>query len=67
MKYMIIEVIERQISQPLFFTSLEEAKAELKTMAKEVKDGIITYEGMCAYGETANHDNWDAEIFEIGI
>lgn len=67
MKYMIIEVIERTFSQPQFFSTIEEAKAELEAMAHDVENSVLCCEGMMAYGETANHDNWDAEVFEIGI
>ena len=67
MKYMVIEVIERTICQPQFFNNLEDAKKELREMAEDIKEPEFICEEMVAYGETANHDNWDAEIFEIEI
>lgn len=65
MKYMIIEVLERDIFQPIYFDTLKEAKATLKELSAEIKNVVFYGEDFGAYGETANHDNWVAEIFEV--
>ena len=77
MKYVLIEVIERNISIPEFFGTFEEAHAEMKrryeqaarcddsTGLFDINDfngGIIQWEACC---ENDNHDNCDWKIFEI--
>ena len=67
MKYMIIEVMTREISTPVYFETLKEAKKELRHMAKDCEEHTIEDNGMTAYGTTKNDDNWDAKIFQVNI
>lgn len=63
-KFVLIEVVEREISTPEFFDTYEEAYAEMEARWDSCsEDGEI--ESFFAYGETENHDNIDWRIFEI--
>lgn len=62
-KFVLIEVTERDICTPYFFNTFKEAHEEMESHAKVCKDYEI--EESSAYGETLNHDNWDAKIFSL--
>ena len=67
MNYVLIEVIERDISTPEFFDTFEEAHEEMarryKDTARDIDDGELNkWEAWC---ESANHDNCDWRIYEI--
>lgn len=62
-KFVLVEVIEREVSVPEIFNTLKEAKTMLTIKTKDIKETVVSEDGMSAYGETENHDNWDAKIF----
>lgn len=65
MKYVLIEVIEREISPPEFFGTFDAARAEMVKRYKEA-DPRNKHDGLYrdhAYCENANHDNCDWKIF----
>lgn len=68
MKYILIEVIEREISTPAFFKHYNEAYAEMEKRFNEAdkyKNGDGEIDDWSAYCENANHDNCDWKIFEV--
>ena len=73
MKYVLVEVIEREISTPEFFKTFEDAHATMAArfheaakadcVADEELDGELNeWDAWC---ENSNHDNCDWKIFEI--
>lgn len=69
-KFVLIEVIEREISTPEFFDTHEEAHKEMKRRFDECCeyrecDGDIWKS--FAWCENANHDNCDWKIFEVEV
>ena len=64
--YILLETVEREISEPEFFYSYEDAYAEMENRFFETErheDGEI--DDWSAYCENANHDNCDWKIFKI--
>lgn len=72
-KFVLIEVIEREIGEPEFFNTYEEAYGQMKKYYHEAAaSGCEEDEGLDgelnqwdAWCENANHDNCDWEIFEL--
>ena len=67
MRYVLVEVIEREILTPTFFETFEAARAEMKRRYDEA-DPRGDHEGLYrdqAYCENANHDNCDWKIFSV--
>ena len=67
MKYVLIEVIEREISTPEFFDTFEAARKEMANRYGEA-DPYNDYDGLYrdhAYCTNRNHDNCDWKIFEL--
>ena len=67
MRYVLVEVIEREILAPVFFETFEAARAEMKRRYEE-EDPDGDHEGLYrnhAYCENANHDNCDWKIFPV--
>ena len=67
-KFMLIEVIERNVSEPEFFDTHQKAYDEMKHRFEEAcdasdEDSYIAED--YAYGENASHDNCDWQIFNI--
>ena len=67
MNYVLIEVVERDISTPEFFDTFEDAHAEMEqryndTFRSGVNGELNEWDAWC---ESANHDNCDWRIFEI--
>ena len=75
MKFLLIEVIERKISDPMYFDTFEEAHEKMEKSFFEANgcdpenynradlDGVLAER--VAWCEDANHDNCDWKIFEI--
>ena len=75
MKFVLIEVVEREISDPMYFDTFEEAHAKMEECFFEANgcdpenyepedlDGVLGER--LAWCENANHDNCDWKIFEI--
>lgn len=74
--FVLIEVIEREISEPEFFETFEEAHAKMEEYFKSAcdidpddddweddVDGEL--DEWDAYCENANHDNCDWKIFQL--
>lgn len=69
-KFMLIEVIERNVSEPGFFDTHDDAYNEMKDRYEKTCDPSDCDSHISedyAYGESANHENCDWEIFEISI
>lgn len=75
MKYVLIEVIEREISTPEFFDTFEEAHAKMEQYYNEaaqcddddfnIEDTNGELGKWDAWCENANHDNCDWRIYKI--
>lgn len=75
MKFLLIEVIERNISDPMHFDTFEEAHAKMEKCFFEANgcdpenydpsdlDGVLAER--IAWCENSNHDNCDWKIFEM--
>lgn len=65
-KYVLVEVIEREISTPEFFDTYEDAYKKMKKYYNEAnkyaEDGDISED--CAW-VNVHHDNFDWRIFEL--
>lgn len=67
MKFVLIEVVEREISTPEFFNTFEEAHSKMKECYEEASDrGFGELNDDNAWCENRNHDNCDWKIFPIG-
>lgn len=64
-KFVLIEVIEREISTPEFFNTYEEAYREMKVRFNDCNDDDGDINDWSAWCENANHDNCDWKIFEV--
>ena len=66
-KFVLIEVIEREISTPEFFDTYDIAYTEMKKRFNETcaHEGYI--DDWMAWCENANHDNCDWKIFEMEV
>ena len=66
-KFVLIEVVEREISTPEFFDTHEKAHKEMKKRFDECyKDDGDIWKSF-AWCENANHDNCDWKIFEMEV
>lgn len=65
--FILIEVIEREISTPEFFNTYEEAYNEMEVRFNEcnMRGGYI--DDWSAYCETLNHDSVDWKIFDMEV
>lgn len=68
MNFIIVETIERDTN--LFYAeTLNEALDYVAKLAKEIDEdgelGEFDEETGMAWGETANHDNWDIKIISV--
>lgn len=65
--FILIEVVEREISTPEFFNTYKEAFQEMKRRFNicNKHDGYI--DDWSAWCENANHDNCDWKIFEMEV
>lgn len=65
--FVLIEVIEREISAPEFFDTLGAAQEEMRERFEaSVRDEDDAYcDEMSAYCENSNHDNCDWKIFDL--
>ena len=75
-KFVLVEVIEREISTPRFFDTYEEAYSKMKEYYneavnsedceedKELDGELNQWDAWC---ENANHDNCDWKIFIVEI
>ena len=74
MNFVLVEVIEREISAPSFFDTYQEAYDEMVSRVRQVfgddiafcaeDDGTAVVQKMSAYGEK-HGQNFDWQIFEI--
>ena len=66
MRYVLIEVIEREISTPAFFYGFINAHEEMKARYEAASDGCCgELNDDNAWCENRNHDNCDWKIFEV--
>lgn len=67
--FVLIEVVEREISAPEFFDTLgaaqEEMRERFEAAARDEDDDNAYCDEMSAYCENANHDNCDWKIFDL--
>lgn len=65
-KYILMNVIERNINDPQFFDNIEDAKEELKSqfksLADEMDEGELCSDGLNAYANV-NGLNYDWKIY----
>lgn len=87
-KYIVVEVIEREIGTPRIYNTFEEASEDMCDSFAQVK-GYDTWDDFAkdypdadkddyqtddwgiyndmAYAQTANHSDWDIQIFTMDI
>lgn len=66
-KFILIEVIEREISTPDFFDTQIEAYEEMEARYNECKKGDGEIYSSVAWCENRNHDNCDWKILAVDI
>ena len=68
-KFVLIEVIERDISTPTFFETLtaaqNEMRARFEASVRSEDDDNACCDEMFAYCENHNHDNCDWKIYDL--
>lgn len=63
--YILLETIEREISEPKFFYTYEDAYHEMEERFYQCNKHNGYIDNWTAYCENANHDNCDWKIFEL--
>lgn len=67
--FVLIEVIEREISAPEFFDTLgaaqEEMRERFEASVQDEEDDNACCDEISAYCENSNHDNCDWKIFDL--
>ena len=65
-KYIVMEVVERNIQTPMFFDTYEEAEKEVESRVDKELGGGAFFDGNCWWGE-AYGNNYDYAIMEVEI